>query len=100
MTMNAQVATLFLGLLLGGGGDELSKRDLQGLQGTWRPVAIELNGKKLEEGFADDRLTVKDGRFEMKVGKDTMVGTITLDAKQDPRHIDTHIIAGANKGRK
>jgi uncharacterized protein (TIGR03067 family) len=97
--MNAAMATLVLGLVLGG-GDEASKRDLQTLQGTWRPVAIEINGNKLEKGFEDDRLTIKDGRFEMKAGKETMLGTITLDAAKDPRHIDTIITAGANKGLK
>ena len=98
--MSAAVATLLLGLAAGSAGDELSKRDLKNLQGAWRTVSVEIDGKKLEGGFADDLLTIKEGRFEMKRGKDTLVGSLTLDATQEPRHIDTTITAGADKGRK
>lgn len=97
--MNAQMATLLLGLLLGG-GDEATKNDLRALQGTWRTVGVEINGKKLEGPFDDDRLTIKDNRFEMKAGKENMVGSLTLNAAKDPKQIDTQISAGANQGQK
>jgi uncharacterized protein (TIGR03067 family) len=94
------LTTVLLGLLFAGGGDELSKRDLQLMQGTWKTVAVEINGKQLEGGYADDRLIIKDGRFEMKAGKETMIGTLTLDATKMPRHITTVITAGPNKGQQ
>jgi len=98
--MTAQVAMLALGLLLGGDGKELTKQDLKLLQGVWRPVSVEINGKKIEDDLSKDRLTVKENRFEMKIGKDTMIGTLTLDATKEPKHIDTQLSTGPNKGQK
>ncbi len=97
--MTAQAATLLLGLLLGA-GDDAGKRDLKAMQGAWRTVSVEINGKKLEKGFATDRMTIRGSRFEMKAGKDTMAGTIKLDGTKDPGHINTEILEGANKGLK
>ena len=71
-----------------------------------RKFGERINSKKLDvqDPFvvidAKDRLTIKDNRFDMKIGKDTMLGTFTLDAAKDPKHIDTHITTGAMKGQK
>ena len=97
--MTAHAATLLLGLLLGG-DNNLTKVDLQALQGEWRTLSLEINGTKIGEDFSKDRLIIKDHRFEMKTAKDTMIGTVTLNATKDPKHIDTQISAGANKGLK
>src|SRR5262245_62082016 len=97
--MTVHATTFLLGLLLAGGG-ETTKNDLKALQGTWRTIAVELNGKRIEQDLSKDRLTIRDNRFEMVAGKETMIGTLTLDASKDPRTIDTLISAGAHKGLK
>jgi len=88
-------AALFLaGLVLATAGADDKKAgddaDKAALQGTWQAVSSEMDGDKQPEDevklytlvFSGDKLVVN------KAGDCVMEGTVTLDAAQDPKHLD------------
>ncbi|CAN5361370.1 hypothetical protein BH10PLA2_BH10PLA2_37080 [soil metagenome] len=69
---------------------DLTKKDLQKMQGEWAAVEVVREGNPLERDAAQAYFrTVKDetyimARFRKVVGK----GTFNIDATKSPRHID------------
>lgn len=81
--------------------DEATKKDRQLLEGTWRIVALEINGNK---AMAEDakKLSVVNGPGEawslLSEGKEVAKGTNSLDSTKKPKTIDFTITEGGGKG--
>jgi len=90
------LAALIAGPSLGGDVDG----DLKKIQGTWRFVSEEMDGKmrppetltKLTITFTGDKFAVKDD------GKVVQAGTHKLDGSKKPGHVDATITEGEGKG--
>ena len=90
------------GLLLGADRprEEAVKKELKKLQGTWKMVALEVDGKQVpEEKFPDTTLIIKGNKYIVKVKKKAYETTFTLDPTQKPRHIDMTFKDGPNKDK-
>jgi uncharacterized protein (TIGR03067 family) len=81
--------------------DEATKKDRQLLEGTWRIVALEINGNKAMDEDAK-KLSVVNGPGEtwslLSEGKEVAKGTNSLDATKTPKTIDFTITEGGGKG--
>jgi len=72
---------------------------IQGLQGTWEIVALELEGKAVpESGFAGSRIVVKGNTFTTISMGATYGGTLSIDAAKNPKTLDMSFKAGPEKG--
>jgi uncharacterized protein (TIGR03067 family) len=88
------------GSLLGGGGKEAGEKELKKIQGTWRFIFQEMEGKprppkelvKLTITFTDDKWSVRDD------GKVVQAGTHKLDPSKKPGHVDAVVTEGEGKG--
>jgi uncharacterized protein (TIGR03067 family) len=104
---------LGLGLLFATSGAALAaddakkhaiQQDLKKLEGSWRTVSIEVNGKKLSEEnikqAADLRLVFKGNTGSIR-NKDIVVseGTFTIDPTKKPKTLDLKITKGQNNGK-
>ncbi len=71
--------------------DEAIKKDRKQIEGTWRVVALEVNGDKVMEEDAK-KLTVvngSDGTWSLRSeGKEQSKGTSTIDPTKMPKTID------------
>jgi uncharacterized protein (TIGR03067 family) len=81
--------------------DEAARKDLKQMEGTWKAVVHEADGKKTTEEDnkkADVKLVVKDGKFTVHFN-DKVVGqgTIKLDAGKKPKQIDATATDGPMK---
>ena len=80
----------------GGGGD----KDGDTIEGTWLPATAELGGKPFpEEVRKSIKLTVKDGKYTVMVGKNPDRGTTKLDPSAKPKAMDITGTDGPNKGK-
>ena len=80
----------------GGGGD----KDGDTIEGTWLPATAELGGKPFpEEVRKSIKLTVKDGKYTVMVGKNPDRGTTKLDPSAKPKAMDITGTEGPNKGK-
>lgn len=90
-----------VGLLLAaqsGGGDASS--DSKKLQGTWKMVSGEKDGKEIpEDVIKSARLVIKGDKHYVKVGEELFVGTHKLDATTKPKSIDAMDTEGPGKGK-
>lgn len=71
--------------------DEAIKKDRQRIQGTWRVVALEVNGNKSMEQDARKLAVVNgpDGTWSvLSDGKEVIKGTSTIDPTKKPKTID------------
>jgi uncharacterized protein (TIGR03067 family) len=81
--------------------DEAIKKDRQRIEGTWRVVALEVNGNK---ATAEDarKLTVvngPDGTWSLlSEGKEISKGTSTIDPTKRPKALDFTPTEGEGKG--
>jgi uncharacterized protein (TIGR03067 family) len=76
-------------------GDEPAKTDADKLQGVWKTVAVEVDGKKMsEDGVKNIRLTVKGDKMIFKEENKEEEATFKLDETQKPRTIDLTFKAG------
>src|SRR5215469_11320954 len=69
-----------------------SKKDLEKLQGTWTPVSIEAEGKKVpEETYEGLKVVFEKNQMTMSRGEDDKTETeaIALDASKKPKQINT-----------
>ena len=70
-----------------------SKKDLEGLQGTWKLVSAMQDGKALpDDEVKKSTIVIKDDAFHFPgLAEDatSRSGTIKLDATKRPKHMDT-----------
>ena len=80
--------------------DDAIKKDHKLIEGTWRIVALEINGEKSIEEDAK-RLTVvngSDGTWSLRSeGNEVSKGTSTIDPTQKPKTIDLTPTEGGGK---
>jgi uncharacterized protein (TIGR03067 family) len=70
------------------------------LQGTWKPVEIELGGVKLPEAaFAAWSLELGKGTYSLKGAESPDSGTVKVDASKNPATMDVTGTDGPNKGK-
>jgi uncharacterized protein (TIGR03067 family) len=103
---HANFGLLIFGILLTGvataddAKDEAIKKDRQQIKGTWRIVALEVNGNKAMEEDAK-KLTVvngSDGTWTLfSEGKEVSKGTSTFDPTKKPKTIDFTPTEGGGK---
>ncbi len=83
--------------------DEAVKKDRKLIEGTWRVIALDVNGNKAEEQDAK-KLTVlngSDGTWTLfSEGQQISKGTSTIDPTQTPKTIDFTITEGEGKGNQ
>jgi uncharacterized protein (TIGR03067 family) len=81
--------------------DEAIKKDRKLIEGTWRIVALEVNGNKSSDEDAK-KLTVVNGPNGtwtiFSEGKEVAKGTNTFDPTKKPKSIDFTITEGGGKG--
>ncbi len=82
--------------------DDLVKKDHKQIEGTWRAVALDVNGNKSAEEDVK-KLTVVNGSDGIWTlysdGKEVMKGTSTIYPTQKPKIIDFTPTEGDNKGQ-
>ena len=81
--------------------DDAIKKDRKRIEGTWRIIALEVDGQKAAEEDAR-RLTVvngADGTWSLQSeGKEISKGTSTIDPTKQPKTIDFTATDGDGKG--
>jgi uncharacterized protein (TIGR03067 family) len=81
-------------------GCVLAAGDLDAVQGTWKRVSGEVNGKALPEAEVQKTsLTIQGDKYTLKIGEQTRTGILKLDASKTPHQIDIISDAGPNKGK-
>lgn len=83
--------------------DEAIKKDRKLIEGTWRVVALEIDGNKSMEEDAR-KLTVvngSDGTWSLRSeGNEISKGTSTIDPTKKPKTIDFTVTEGEGKGNQ
>jgi uncharacterized protein (TIGR03067 family) len=73
--------------------DSATKKDFEGLQGTWRLISAMEDGKSLaEDKVKQTTIVIKDDTFSFpQLAEDatSKAGTIRLDATKKPKQMDT-----------
>ena len=95
---NGLLFAVLAALAAGAADDKDKDGGKAALAGTWQTVASEMDGEKQPEDdvkaytlvFAGDKLTVN------KSGDLVMKGSVTLDASQNPRHLDLKLEENPN----
>jgi uncharacterized protein (TIGR03067 family) len=84
------MALLAVGLLIAAAPkDDKGAKDLKNLEGTWKLVAGERDGEKAPEEFLkNSSLTIKAGKYDVKLGDNTVEGTLKLDPSKKPKTLD------------
>jgi uncharacterized protein (TIGR03067 family) len=93
---------LFTLITLGGRGQEkqdIAKKDLDQMQGTWTMEALEVNGKLVPQDKLGALLVIKANKYIVTVKKKAQETTITLDPGKKPKAIDMVFGEGANKDK-
>jgi uncharacterized protein (TIGR03067 family) len=83
-------------------GDEgkKAKEDAKKMDGTWKPVTAELDGKPFsEEVLKTMKLVVADGKYTVTVGEQADEGTVKLDPAKKPCEMDIVGTKGPNKDK-
>ena len=93
------VAALTIGTA--GAQDDAAKKELKKLEGTWATVSIEAAGQKVteEEKIKTRKLTTTGDKYRLKVGDETVQGTIEINPSKKPKTIDVKPDSGNNKGK-
>src|SRR4051812_40451373 len=101
MKVAALLLALPAGLLLStGDAADAARGDLARLQGTWRRVSAEVNGKQApEEELRAARLTVSGDRYTLRGEGPPRQGVFKLDPATTPKQLDIVSAAGPNKGK-
>src|SRR5262245_27983723 len=100
MCLGVVIAVVAAGGTLRGGGKDAGDKELKKIQGTWKFISHEMDGKptpkeevaKLTITFAGDKWTV---RVEDKV---VQAGTHQLDGAKKPAQVDAVVTEGEDKG--
>ena len=98
------LALLSLALLLNArlarAADDAFEKDLATLQGIWRPVSMEMDGKFLPEAqIKKVRLTIEGEKFTFDTGDDSHAGLYKIDPSHDPKQLNIVITRGDEKGK-
>jgi uncharacterized protein (TIGR03067 family) len=84
------------------GQDDVAKKDLKAMEGTWAVTVHEVSGMKISEEDnkkADAKLIVKDGKYTVFFGgMQIATGTIKLDTSKKPKQLDAIAEDGPTKG--
>jgi uncharacterized protein (TIGR03067 family) len=81
--------------------DDVVKKELKKLQGTWATVSIEAAGEKVtdKDKIKTWKLTTKGDKYTLKVGDEMVQGTIEINPTKKPKTIDVKPDSGSNKGK-
>ena len=80
--------------------DKATKADLDKLQGTYKMVSLEVDGKSVpEDKLKSSTLTIKGDKYVVKVEDQTYETQMILDPEQKPKAIDMKFLDGANKDK-
>lgn len=75
-------------------------KDLAALEGTWKPVSMERDGKMLpDEQIGKIRLSIDGENFTFQSGEDSHGGLYKIDPAKDPKELDIVITRGDEKGK-
>jgi uncharacterized protein (TIGR03067 family) len=75
-------------------------KDSDVIQGTWLASTAELAGKPFpDEARQSIKLTLKDGKYAVSVGKNADQGTVKLKPSAKPKAMDITGTEGPNKGK-
>src|ERR1700677_1481718 len=92
--------TLTLVLLIMQTAKSDGPKDSDAIQGTWLASRAEPGGKPFpEEVRKSIKLTLKDGKYTVTVGKNPDQGTVSLDPSAKPKALDVTGTEGPNKGK-
>jgi uncharacterized protein (TIGR03067 family) len=83
--------------------DDAIKKDHKRIEGTWRVVALEVNGNKESEEDAKKFTVVNgaDGTWSLRSeDKEISKGTSTIDPTKKPKTIDFTVTEGDGKGNQ
>jgi uncharacterized protein (TIGR03067 family) len=97
VTMKAFAVTLAAcaSLALASAADDPARTDADKLQGSWKLVASEIDGKKApEESVKTVRMTVKGDRIVLREENKEEEASFKLDPAQTPRALDLSIKVG------
>lgn len=88
------------GPLQGGGGKETGESVLKQLQGTWKFIAQEMDGKpRPAEDLKNLTITFTGDKWSVRMdGKEVQAGTHKFDPSKKPGQIDAKVTEGENKG--
>src|SRR6516165_11837054 len=81
--------------------DDAAKKEIKKLEGIWATVSIEAAGQKVtdEDKIKTRKLTTKGDKYTMKVGDETVQGTVEINPSKNPKTIDIKPDTGSNKGK-
>ena len=80
--------------------DKAIKADLDKLQGTYKMVSLEVDGKAVPEAkLASSTLTIKGDKYIIKVNDKPYETKMALDPEQMPKTIDMKFLDGDNKDK-
>ena len=81
--------------------DDAVKKELKKLEGSWATVFIEAAGQKVtdEDKIKTRKLSTKGDKYTLKVGDETVQGTIEINPTKKPKTIDVKPDSGSNKGK-
>src|SRR5215471_15570864 len=93
-------AAMALSIISGRGAVVAAKKktDLDGLQGTWDVVALELDGQEMGAVPPDACIQVKGSRFTTSGMGAEYTGDVTLDPTANPKTFDLLFRTGPEKG--
>jgi len=70
------------------------------IQGTWLPSTAELAGREFPDEIRKTiKLTIRDGKYTVTVGKQNDQGTTKLNSSADRKQLDITGVDGPNKGK-
>ncbi len=103
LVVEVLLATMVALASAGDAKDEAIKKDRKQIEGTWRVVAVVVNGDKAKEEDAK-KLTVvngSDGTWSLRSeDKEISKGTSTIDPTKKPKTIDFTVTEGGGKGNQ
>jgi uncharacterized protein (TIGR03067 family) len=80
--------------------EDAAKKEFAKLQGTWKRVAAEVDGKKVPAAeLQTSTLTVDGDKYMLNMAGQMRTGVFKLDPSKTPKQIDIVSDAGPNKGK-
>src|SRR5262249_46425574 len=76
------------------------KKEVKQFQGSWTIESLEVNGTMLSnDQFKDWKMTIKDDKYTVDLGNNSLKQTFTVDPGKKPKTIDLTASEGDNKGK-